>query len=1072
MSPDYKAFAGRERLMASPRHCPDCGQALIHDAPAGLCPACLARQGLALLGVSAPADRASAQGTRLVNPLAETPSARTEPQGANVSTTAVCLGDYELLAELAHGGMGVVYRARQISLNRMVALKMIRSGQLATPMEVQRFRTEAEAAARLDHPHIVPIHDVGEHEGRHFFTMKLVEGGSLAEAIGGRPMPGRRAARLLAKVARAVHFAHQRGILHRDLKPTNILLDAQDEPQLTDFGLAKLIEQETHVTQSAEVMGSASYMSPEQANGCSRQLTTATDVYSLGAVLYEMLTGRPPFQGETFMDTLHQVVERNPARPSESNPAVDRDLDTICLKCLEKLPAHRYASAEALAQDLEHWTAGETILARPSTTWERTVKWARRKPAIAALLALVVLVGAAGLGGIVYQLRKVEATARKLHQNLYVADMGMAHRAYLDNHLGRAVELLRKYIPAPGDHDVRGFEWRYLWKRTRGQELCTWKHDAFVEDAEFSPNGRWLASLGRDRCVRVWDAVTRQAVTNLPGVSVPADHSVTLFFSPDSRFLVATLPVDGSANQLWTWETGTWRPVAHLPEIKLPAFFTRDSRTLITRVTGSAAAWDTATWQRQPDPPAAFTNLGRFCMRPTGGRYFCAVRTNTLCQIWDLETERVRDEVPVVLEPTWGQAVAFTLNHAGNLLALANWKGEARLYEVPSGRLRTNWAAHASPIFGLRFSPDDQVLATGGFDQVVHLWDTATLAPRGTLRGHFSEVWTVAFSPDGQVLASAGKDTTVRLWSTQVHAEQTAISNVVVPLGFIRDGRCLIGMTDQRQLGLWEFATGKQVASPLFERAVAPKTSAIGFTADGRLLAVGDEQGHVALSTENAPTGRVLNAHADIVTALEFSADGAQLLSCSLDEVRLWDAASGRELKRFPGVGRRARFAPDGRRFVACGPEFTAQIWSLENGRPAARLRGHIWTIWDCLFSPDSSRVVTTSMDGTARVWDAADGRLLATLTGHKEGIPAAAFSPDGHTLATGSTDDTVKLWSTVNYQEFMTVADFGEDIGAVLFAPDGNSLVVGGRGESGTKRFAQVWRGDGFSIDPLPKLR
>jgi TolB-like protein/Tfp pilus assembly protein PilF/predicted Ser/Thr protein kinase len=380
------------------RVCRKCSGKIFSDAPEGLCTGCVLETALGIFPDAVAADDLSAVASAKVDDSGpkENPHSINANAVSRVKTTARLakmlgeLGDYELLEEVGRGGQGVVFRARQKSLNRIVALKVIGLGQWATPAHLKRFRLEAEAAASLDHPCIVPIYEVGERDGQCYFSMKFVEGGQLDEVVKHTPISIRQAVELIAKVARTVHYAHEHGILHRDIKPGNILLDAKGEPHLTDFGLARLVELESTVTRTLEVLGTPSYMAPEQAAGGTTKLTRTTDVYGLGAVLYQLLTGHPPFAGGTTYETIKFLLETEPRPPRLWNPKIDRDLSTICLKCLEKDPQRRYASALALAEDLERWLKHEPIRARRTSVLGRGRKWVRRNPTTTVLTALLV----------------------------------------------------------------------------------------------------------------------------------------------------------------------------------------------------------------------------------------------------------------------------------------------------------------------------------------------------------------------------------------------------------------------------------------------------------------------------------------------------------------------------------------------------------------------------------------------------------------------------------------------------------------------------------------------------------
>jgi Protein kinase domain/WD domain, G-beta repeat len=476
--------------MAEPGFCPNCHGALTADAPAGLCPRCL--MGMALELSAEPSESLPAEWLAA---------------DAAIPESDRSFGDYELLGRVARGGMGVIYKARQICLNRIVAVKMMLPGLLVSEAEASRFQNEAEVIANLRHPNIVAVHEVGAHDGQRYFSMDYVEGQSLAAVVRDHPLPARTAARYVKVIAEAIHYAHQQGILHRDLKPSNVLLDKAGNPRITDFGLAKRLASDSRLTATGTVLGTPSYMPPEQADGKSRRLGPAGDVYSIGAILYELLTGRPPFQAATPLDTVLLVINTEPIAPRMLNPKLSRDLETICLKCLEKDPRWRYQSAQELADDLDRYLKREPIKARRINLLNRGWRWLRRNPwqttAAAALILAILMTSLWAIGW-----RRMKAmTEQRPWQSLYeqvwlgrvASDRAPWLKATAEAPLTKSPD--GRLLASSGE-DHRTIR---LLEVSTGRELAQWEaHQVGVTALAFSPDGRTLASGGADGTMKLW----------------------------------------------------------------------------------------------------------------------------------------------------------------------------------------------------------------------------------------------------------------------------------------------------------------------------------------------------------------------------------------------------------------------------------------------------------------------------------------------------------------------------------------------------------------------------------------
>ena len=821
-----------EAVMSSPETCRKCGTRLPEEALQGFCPACF---GQLAFGSSLP-DATSQSAIGHARPVEEWRHRAGQPTNGGAVPALGKFGDYELLEEIARGGMGIVYKARQVSLDRIVAVKMILAGAIASKEFVQRFRTEAAAAASLQHPNIVAIHEVGFAEGQHFFAMDYVEGRTLAQLVAKGPLPARQAATYLKTIAEAIHFAHERNVLHRDLKPSNVLIDsATDQPRVTDFGLAKRLEAETELTLSGQVLGSPNYMSPEQATAKRGTVGKRSDVYSLGAILYHLLTGRPPFQGETLTDVLHQVVNDDPLAPRLLTPRVPRDLETICLKCLEKEPARRYQTAQELADELGRFLRDEPIHARPVTRAERAWRWCRRKPALAgfgAATALLLLAFAIGAPIALWRINsgkgRAEQEAASRRVQLYAAEVNLAGETLAEDDLNRARELLAKQIPAPGEtNDLRGFEWRYLWQQSQSAELTTLgQHDTAVHGVRFSPDGTLLASSEINGTVKLWDNRTRKLIATLRDTTlqpIDGDDSAAkaLAFSPDGGRLAV-----GVGRDIVLWEVASHQRIAvlngHSKRVNF-LVFARGGKILASGADdGLVKLWDVTSAEPR-EMTALPVGFDVSCVAFSyDGKTLAASGYSPPIKRWELSNL----EAPVELPPLeakdghsgWVMAIAFSPRT--NLLISADTGGEMIAWDLASDPKEFSPRKLALPhgsigiVNALAFTPDGQTMLSAGSDNNITLWDLSGRGQPLKLKGHVREVFSIDVSPDGRTLASGGDDRTVKLWDISSRwREKPKMSHGtwMFAVAISPDSKFIASLSPKK-LKLWDAATEELLA--------------------------------------------------------------------------------------------------------------------------------------------------------------------------------------------------------------------------------------------------------------------
>ncbi|HLJ95694.1 MAG TPA: serine/threonine-protein kinase [Gemmataceae bacterium] len=975
-------------------------------------------------------------------------------------TSAVCepdgawpnLPDYEVVGVLGCGGMGVVYKARQRKLNRWVALKMLRGGKYAEPEQRARFQAEALAVAQLHHPNIVQIYEVGESEGLPYLVLELVEGGSLAQRVQDGPWAANQAAPFVETLARTVHFAHNQGIIHRDLKPANILLvsgggvrgepsknpSADDPPRsthhapltpkITDLGLAKQLDVDEKLTNTGTIVGTPSYMAPEQAEGRSKDVGPATDVHALGVILYELLTGRPPFQGASTLQTLEQVRQHEPVPPHRLQPGVPRDLETICLECLHKESQLRYASAQELADDLQRFQEGKPIWARPAGLVEQGWRWARRRPTLAALLLVIALIVLVGFPGVTWlwlqaeqerqakeeQHLRADQEAQKALVQAYRGNLAAANASFNDHDVSDAAQYLRAASPA-----LRSWEWQHLASRLDDSRAKL----QFPEAEAIGlclPENKIVAAANHQ--VKLWDALTGACLGTLT-------HDC-------SNRLAAIPTTKGSVLVVQNRDQTGWRLYSSPLALgtrgrELPVALDREPSVLAVDGDGTRMA---VAWPGQ-----------------TSDFYF---------SVLDLGDANRRLDFKV----NTAEITALAFSPDGSRIASGLLSGAVRIWDLATGKPVALLQGHTQQISTMTFSPDGNRLLTGSFDGMVRQWDAQTGRCLDVRRGHKDRVLTVAYSPDGDWTASAGLDRTIRLWRSTEDSEPAVLlghTDSVRQIAFSRDSRRLLSVAEDQTVRTWELVSRNEICCL---RDHSDWINPVAFSPDGTLIASGG--GDKTVRLWDAATGEALTVlpHTAWVSSLAFSPDGTWLVAGEwLGSIRIWDTATGQlqsawTWKEKPPIIKGVAASPDGTRIVAGyynwgKPVDTPQVRDRKTGRVVGVLAGQTEGVLGITYSPDGKHLATAGRDGTVRLWDAETYAQSAVWHAHSKEVNSVAYSADGRLLLSTGADNTIRLWNVATGQCRAILRGHAHNVYTAVFHPDGARIVSGGR-----DRFVRFW--------------
>jgi eukaryotic-like serine/threonine-protein kinase len=1051
-------------------------------------------------------------GSFLEQPAAESAATRVVPDAAleasSLEASGALIGPYKLIEQIGEGGMGTVWMAQQTEpVKRLVAVKLIKAG-MDSRQVIARFEAERQALALMDHANIARVLEAGTTgASRPYFVMDLVKGVPITRYCDEHHLTPRQRLELFIPVCQAVQHAHQKGIIHRDLKPSNVLValyDGKPVPKVIDFGVAKAagqaLTEKTLVTGFGNIVGTLEYMSPEQAEINQLDIDTRSDIYSLGVLLYELLTGSPPFSRKDLekagmLEMLRVIREQEPTKPSTklstaeglptlaanrgTEPAkltklVRGELDWIVMKALEKDRSRRYETANGLAVDIQRYLTDEPVLAGPPSNTYRMRKFARknRKLLVAAAVVGVLLVTTTlasiwaavqsarlaetehELRGTAEQRADAERKAKEeIEWSFYLHRIARAQQELLAENTGRAEELLDE-CPAL----LRGWEWHYL-KRSRPGNPLSLKGNL---SAALSPDGRYLALENEN--VDIVDAATGRRVRTLRGVTSFIESWGMAFYPKAGETILAAGDFRDKVVRLWNVDTGqeirTLR--GHGDRLRTVAFSPDGQRLVAGSVNRGAKVWDWRTGQLMFEvskPP----KISRIAYSADGRRVAVGGWGDEKDVIvYDAASWR---EIRSFGKHKGGiEAVAYSPN--GEHVATSGSDGLVNIWKESSGALELTLSGHTGTVHDVAYAPDGRRLASVGWDKTLKLWDTETGKETLTLRAHTDEVCKVVFSPDGHRLLSAGKDS-VKVWNATPVGEMVGSEALSLPghtsfvtsVAFSPDGRLLASAGSDRLIKVWEVASLGQGTPPkgLTLEGHTDRILSLAFSPDSRRLASAGWGGDI--KTWNAAAAReILTVPAgDDLRIVAFSPDGRFLASLGPGRLDVWNANTGEHVMVIPmpnGELHAMAYSPDGK-YVALGQWHDVRIWDMGTAKEV-RSFNHSGLVQCVAYSPDGRRVASASFDQTVKIWDPKNGNEIRTLRGHADRVVSVAFGPNGKRLASGSADSTVKLWNAATGREIGTLRGHTGYVWSVAFSPDGTRLASGGGHQA--KGEVKVW--------------